>query len=83
MLLAKIKDNQKFFRYILFSGHEYVKGEFRPVPKDLEYQARADERVDLKEIAKEEPTPAVPEVRKEVAPKSRKRSKDDLEELEA
>lgn len=48
-MLAKVKDNARFFRYVFFSGNEYIKGEYREVPKEFEEQARVNELLDLKD----------------------------------
>lgn len=46
---AKLKSSYKFPRAVLFSGHEFVKLEWRPVPAGFEDQARKDDRIEFRE----------------------------------
>ena len=50
---AKLKATFKFPRAVLFSGHEFVKAEFRTVPKGFEDQARKDDRLEIRETKAE------------------------------
>ena len=45
---AKVKDNARFNTYIFFSGHEFIKGDWRPVPVGSEEQARAEALLDVR-----------------------------------
>ncbi len=52
---AKVKDKARFQTYVFFSGHEFLKGEWRPVPADYEAQARAEKLLDIREGVQELP----------------------------
>jgi len=51
---AKVKDSARFQTYVFFSGHEFVKGDWRPVPADSEAQARAEAVLEIREERKDE-----------------------------
>lgn len=74
---ARISSNYRHNTLILFSGHEYIKNEFRPVPAGQETQAMAVEGLEVQEIpievAKVEAVSApAPEETKEKSPEPKK-----------
>jgi hypothetical protein len=52
---VKIKKDYRWNSFIAFSGVEFVKYEFRPVPKGYEDLALADERFEVRQEAVKEP----------------------------
>lgn len=52
---AKVKDNFRWKTVVAFSGHEYIKGEWRPVPPGLEEKAKEHPFLDVREAV---PAPA-------------------------
>lgn len=69
-LFARVKASQKFPRMVLFSGHEYVKSEWRRVPAGFEGQAKNDDRVEtkLQDVAEEEAAEETPVTTSKPAP---------------
>ena len=47
---ARVKQSYRFGTMQLFSGHEYVKFEFRPVPTGHENEAAAEESLEVREV---------------------------------
>jgi hypothetical protein len=65
-LFAKVKASEKLSRMVLFSGHEFVKTEFRRVPAGFENQAKNDDRVETRQ----QDVSAEDEVEEAVAPQT-------------
>lgn len=63
-LEARVKKNERFARYIFFSGHEYVKEGWRPVPAGFEDQARNESKIETRPLSREtvKPKPTAKEV---------------------
>lgn len=54
-LEARAKQDYKLGPVLAFSGHEFVKYEWRPVPEGYEEPARTHELLDVREIGAEAP----------------------------
>lgn len=59
---ARVKDAWPWKSILALGGHEYIKGEFRPVPPERETEAEAHPYLDIKvepvPVSTETPRPA-------------------------
>lgn len=46
---AKVKDDYRWKTFIAFGGHEFVKGEWRPVPAGYEERAKSNPYLEVQE----------------------------------
>lgn len=53
-LEAKVRDSYNMGPVIAFSGHEYIRGEWRPVPSGFEPAALAHELLEVREAETQE-----------------------------
>jgi hypothetical protein len=74
-LEARVKPDYYLNTVIAFSGHEYFKDEWRPVPEHDEEAARTHEQLEVREVAKQAESLDMAEPALKADPKRRKARK--------